>query len=178
MDIKEFFELSAGKWFVQRTSYQLCEEKAENSKSEIINEILGSDDSAVIQLCQQHRVDINSIWGGLKSSWDTGVDWGKKKQTGWSILIPVGNAENSDQGKILRSVSGKANLSGSLSYVMGEDEALTITYSSDSLHMEERLWFASPNLRLRTSLAKNGGGYTQTTFYSEIRRVPPQEKQE
>ena len=80
MDIKEFFELSAGKWFVQRTSYQLCEEKPENSKSEITSEILASDDSTVIQLCQQHRVDINSIWGGLKSSWDTGVDWGKTKQ--------------------------------------------------------------------------------------------------
>ena len=178
MNIKEFFELSAGKWFVQRTIYQLSEEKPQSSKSEITNDILTSDDPAVIQLCQQNRVDCASVWGGLKSSWDTGASWGKTKQTGSSILIPISNSESSDQGKLLLSISGQSNLPSNINYVMGEDEALTLICSSDSVYMEERVWFASPNLRLRTSLAKNGSDYTQTTFYSEIRRIPPKEKQE
>jgi hypothetical protein len=45
------------------------------------------------------------------------------------------------------------------------------------MYSEERLWFASPNLRLRTSILKRFGGFSMASFCSEIRMggVQPQE---
>ena len=34
---------------------------------------------------------------------------------------------------------------------------------------EERLWFASPNLRMRVSVLKRFGGFSMASFTSEIR---------
>ena len=34
---------------------------------------------------------------------------------------------------------------------------------------EERLWFASPNLRMRVSVIKRSGSFSVTSFISEIR---------
>ncbi|HEY9702550.1 MAG TPA: phycobiliprotein lyase, partial [Allocoleopsis sp.] len=44
-----------------------------------------------------------------------------------------------------------------------------------------RLWFASPNLRLRTSILKRFGGFSMASFCSEIRlgvTKPPAESTE
>jgi hypothetical protein len=37
------------------------------------------------------------------------------------------------------------------------------------MYSEERLWFASPNLRLRTSILKRFGGFSMASLSSEIR---------
>ena len=58
--------------------------------------------------------------------------------------------------------------------MLAEDEALNLTLEVGDFLMEERIWFASENLRLRTSLIKGNNGYSRTAFYSEIRRLPPQ----
>jgi len=62
-------------------------------------------------------------------------------------------------------------------YVMGNDDALVLITEYESMYSEERLWFASPNLRLRTSVLKRFGGFSMASFCSEIRMgtsTPPQ----
>jgi hypothetical protein len=80
MDIKEFFEHSEGKWFSQRTRYNLASAQSENSKSEITIEMLSQDDPEVVKLCQQSDVNAASTWGGAKISWDNSVDDRQEKQ--------------------------------------------------------------------------------------------------
>jgi len=46
---------------------------------------------------------------------------------------------------------------------------LTLYVRVGNTYLEERLWFASPNLRMRVSVAKNAGGVSYTSFTSEIR---------
>ena len=41
------------------------------------------------------------------------------------------------------------------------------------MHTEERQWFASDNLRMRTIVAQYQDGRKQTSFYSEIRKAKP-----
>ena len=60
---------------------------------------------------------------------------------------------------------------------VGWDEALTLIAESDTMYSEERLWFASPNLRMRVSMTKINGNFSTTAFTSEIRMgVPPAAK--
>ncbi|MGK7873556.1 MAG: phycobiliprotein lyase [Xenococcaceae cyanobacterium] len=177
MEIKEFLELSAGKWFSQRTSYHLDREKAENSKSEIIIEMLSPDHPEVVKLCEQHKINPSFTLGGTKASWDNSVDWGKAKQKGSTMIILVPDADNHQIGKLLRTMGNPKTTLIAGRYIMGNDEALTLIVEEGRTYSKERLWFASPNLRLRTSLLKHSGGFSTTSFYSEIRRVVPKAEQ-
>ena len=61
-------------------------------------------------------------------------------------------------------------------YVLAEDEALTLIFETDDIYAEERQWFASDNFRMRTIVVKYSDGKKQTSFYSEIRKAPVQDK--
>lgn len=166
MDIKEIIELCSGKWFSQRTSFQ---SKLESSKSEITIEFIAPDHPEVVQLCQQYQIDPTLALGGTKASWDNSVDWGKPKQTGSSLLVWIPQANEPKNGQILRSMGQRHLAQGQ--YTLGSDDALTLSLKEDDRHSEERIWFASPNLRLRTSLVKQSNQSNQMAFYSEIRKV-------
>lgn len=55
------------------------------------------------------------------------------------------------------------------SYKMGDDQALTLITEYETMWSEERLWFASPNLRMRVGVLKRFGGFSMASFTSEIR---------
>ena len=173
MDIKTFLKSSAGEWFTQRTNYHLDGSKTESSKANITVEFIQPDHPQIVTLCQQNKIEPNLSLGGLKYSWDNSVDWGKPKQQGHSLLILVPDRENPQIGNLLKA-SVNAGFLGS--YILGEDEALTLTIDTEDIYAEERQWFAGENLRLRTTVIKDRAGRMQTTFYSEIRRIAPKEQ--
>ncbi|MEA5510321.1 phycobiliprotein lyase [Crocosphaera sp. UHCC 0190] len=174
MDIQTFLELCVGQWFSQRSSYQFEAQKAESHKSELTVELFSAEHTEVMAICQQYGLKPNNSMIGQKISWDNAVDWGKAKQGGTTTIIIVPDENNPQIGRILRGIN--AQLSSSTgNYSLGQDEALTLTLEGDNIHIEERLWFASPNLRLRSSLIKGANGYSRTAFYSEIRKLPPKD---
>ena len=163
MDVSEFFELSAGKWFSQRTVHNLNSGELQAGKSDLKIEILTASDAAVVKLCQQHS--INPASTGLTSvriSWDGIPDRDKAKQIGSTILAIVPNPDNPSEGQVLQE-------KGNSRYVMGSDDVLTLITESDTVYAEERLWYLIPNLRLRTSVVKQANGTEQASFCSEIR---------
>ncbi len=173
MDIQTFLESCIGQWFSQRSSYQFESEKAESHKSELTVEWLDTDHSLVVSLCQEYRIDPSQAIGGQQVSWNSSADYGQKKQTGSATMIIIPDSNTPKTGKIIQSFQSKPSSQGS--YSLGDDEALNLTLEVGDFLMEERIWFASPNLRLRTSLMKGQNGYSRTAFYSEIRRLPPEE---
>jgi hypothetical protein len=175
MKIEEFLEMCAGKWFSQRTSYYLDRTHVENSKSDITIERLSSDSREVIALCEQHNINPSTTLGGTKALWDNSVDWGQTKQIGSAIVVVIPDSDNPKVGKILQTAGTLLNNPFSGRYILGNDEALTLIVEDEKIYIEERLWFASSNLRLRTSSIKNAGGFSKMAFYSEIRRIPPKE---
>jgi hypothetical protein len=168
MDIKEFFQQSTGKWVSQRTSHYLVQNQSENVKSDLMVELLSQDHATVVQLCQQHEIEPGQVLCSLKMAWNGIVDRLPKPQTGSSLLIIVPDLDRANQGRLLRQASDSAQpLSGR--YSMGDDEVLTLTVEGDTLYAEERIWFANPNFRMRTSVLKRNGNFTSATFCSEIR---------
>ncbi|MBD1904216.1 phycobiliprotein lyase [Funiculus sociatus GB2-A5] len=178
MDIQEFFQKSAGKWFSQRTSHHLAFKQAESGKSDIKIEMVTADDPEVIKLCQQYEVDPALAWGGARVTWDGTMEWDKEKHTGTTVLVPIADPDKPNEGKLLRDMgyAEKASVAGR--YIIGSDEAMTLITEYETMYSEERIWFASPNLRLRSSILKRFGGFSMATFCSEIRMGGTQPKPE
>jgi hypothetical protein len=173
MDIKEFLELSEGRWFSQRTSYHLINGKAENSKADVAIELFSETDRDVLEFCQNNKIQLNGELRATKISWDNSVDWGKPKQQGSSKLVLIPDANNSRVGKLIGAIAMPGRSLKVGRYAIGNDEALTLIVEDGGSYFEERQWFAGKNLRLRTTLFRNGDGVEQTCFYSEIRKAPP-----
>ncbi|NES24210.1 MAG: phycobiliprotein lyase [Symploca sp. SIO3E6] len=180
MDIKEFLDQSAGKWFSQRTNHYISSVPAQSGKSDIIIEILASDAPEVVQLCQQYNIAPASALCGVKTNWDGIMAGEAKKQVGSTIFVPVPNLDKPNQGQILRPISNGQKPTVPGHYIMAKDDSFTMITEDKTIYTEERLWYASPNLRFRTNIIKRLGGFTQTSFCSEIRMgmTKPQQKAE
>ncbi|NET59571.1 MAG: phycobiliprotein lyase [Symploca sp. SIO2E6] len=181
MDIKEFLDQSAGKWFSQRTNHYISDAPAQSGKSDIIVEILASDTPEVVQLCQQCNIAPVSALCGVKVNWDGIMAGEAKKQIGSTIFVPVPDSNQPNQGKILRPIGNSKQPRVVGHYIMAKDDSLTMITEDETMYTEERLWFASENLRFRTNIIKQSGGFTQTSFCSEIRMgitKPPQKVQD
>ncbi len=172
MDIQKFIDLCTGNWFSQRTNYQVETEKTESNKADLNITLISSDDSRVSQICQQNRINPQLSLAALENRWDNSVDWGKPKQIGSSMIILIPNQDNPQTGQIISNAANQ-NLLGK--YSLGNDSALTLIFETEDKSVEERIWFASDNLRLRTTVTKNEDGTMNTFFYSEIRKAPPRD---
>ena len=178
MNIEEFFQLSAGKWFSHRTSQHLAFNQSENSKSDIIIETLAVDHPEVIKLCQNYKINPSSASYATKITWNGIVEKNQPKHSGSTVLVSVPDEDNPAQGKLLREIvdANKTPVAGR--YKIDSDGALILTTEDETISSEERLWFASPNLRMRVNVLKSFGGFSITSFTSEIRMggFPPAEK--
>mgnify|MGYP006268438649 CR=1 FL=1 len=163
MNSIEFFQLCAGKWLSQRTSHNLTAQKIEVGKSEVQMEIIASTDAEVINLCQKHQIDPNTSCGGLRIQWNGSVGQDEKKQIGATVVAIIPNTDNSNSGKLLQKTGNVG------SYCLSNDDILTLITESEGFYTEERLWFASENLRQRTSIVKRGDNFSIASFCSEIR---------
>lgn len=175
MEVREFFELSAGKWFSLKTSHHLAIKQSEQGKSELEIDLLASDSPQVSQICQQAGIDPAAIWGGVKYSWDGTLVWDSHPQTspnrrGERVVVFVPDAPAAKTGKLLQS-DGKSEAPQIGKYMMGEDNALTLVTERGDTRSEERMWYESDNVRLRTTIVTHANGNALASFYSEIRRM-------
>jgi hypothetical protein len=174
MDVKEFFELSAGKWFSQKTSHHLTLKQSEHGKSDLVIGILPREDPQVIQLCQQAGIDPSQMGVGAKYTWKGTMQWDAQSQNtanqqGAAIAILIPDALGSSVGKLFRSISGSETNPVAVRYTLGDDDALTLVTEDEHQRAEERVWFESNNVRLRTTIVTQSGGDAMASFYSEIR---------
>jgi CpeS-like protein len=174
MDVREFFELSAGKWFSQKTSHHLTLKQSEQGKSDLVIEILPTDHPQVVKLSQQTGIDPSSIWGGVKYIWKGTISWDTHSQNpanqqGETILIACADLPTATTGKLFQSVSGSDRSPQAVRYTMGEDNALTLVTEQENISCEERIWFESNNVRLRTTIVTQNNTDSLASFYSEIR---------
>jgi CpeS-like protein len=169
MDIKDFFQMSAGKWFSHRTSHHLGLNQSESGKSDLHIELLENIDPAVVQICQQHQVKPELAVCGMRVTWEGYMQRDPSKLKGSTVLVPIADLAQASAGQLLRKVNSGDKIPGASRYEIGTDAVLTLTIEDEILWSEERIWFASPNLRLRTSVVKHLDGFSLASFSSEIR---------
>lgn len=171
MDIIEFFEQSAGKWFSQRTSQHLAETKSVADSTDLWIDSLEKNNPDVLQLCRDRKVDPALVLCAVKVRWENKPLYNEPKQMGSTLLVAIGDRADCKQGQLLRQAGPGMTWRGAniSRFAIGNDDAVTIITESDRLFAEERLWFAGDNLRLRTSTVKDDKGYSLLSFCSEIR---------
>jgi hypothetical protein len=172
MDAMEFFQRSAGTWRSQRTTHHLAFRRAEMGASEIQVQALAKEDAQIIELCKMHEVDPERAIGGAYVSWNGTMAWDRNDEephAGTTVFALVPDPEKPNEGQILRE-RGYAEIVPIVGhYQMDEDEGLIMTTEYDTMSSVERFWFASPDLRLRSSTVKRFGGFSTASFCAESR---------
>ncbi|WP_346291778.1 phycobiliprotein lyase [Sphaerothrix gracilis] len=176
MEIVNFFEKLAGSWFSQRTTHYVSTQTSQAGQSDLQMELVDSEDPEVTQLCQQLGAEPQQALLGMRVTQDSQLIGETQRQTSSTFLVLLKpDAEMSGQLLRQESTDFKSPVAGR--YTLA-DEVLTIVTANESLKVEERLWFANPNLRMRTSLLEAADGSSLASFCSEIRRgvtKPPSE---
>lgn len=133
---------------------------------------LEKDDPAVLALCESQGVDVGAIATPFKMSWEGETDWDEDDVLkGQTILVPVPDLTQPNHGKLLRDQGYAETMPAIGDYVIMADGTFVLTTGYDRAAAEEKIWFASDNLRFRVSLIKtsNGQGVTTASLSSEVR---------
>jgi hypothetical protein len=165
MDIVNFFENLAGKWFSQRTTHNLANQSSQAGQSNLLIELLPASDVSLVQVCEQLGHSPEQIACGLKVNQDSRMD-GDAQNTQRSTLMVILHPDDEGRGVLLQSDSSTPATQGEYCLI---NEVLTLTTQTADGLTEERLWFVNPNLRMRTSVLKVDGAEQLASFCSEIR---------
>ena len=168
MEIVNFFEKLAGRWFSQRTTHALSTQQSKAGKSNLEVTYLVPEDSEVQALCEGKST---APLCGLRIEQDSTVEGDTKniKQTTLLVpLMPESASSDSASGQILRSGGGPGKATVESTYTL-EDEVLTIENNDKAANTTERMWFISDNLRMRTGITELESGLRIASFCSEIR---------
>lgn len=171
MDAMEFFRRSAGKWRSQRTTHHLAFRRAELGDSEIRVETLDKDHPQVVEICELHQIDPQRAIGGAFVSWAGSMEWDQNDEnhSGSTVFALVPEEDNPKAGKLLRERGYAEIVPVAGLYEMDEEEGLILVTEYETMSVVERFWFASPDLRLRTSTVTRFGGFSTASFCSESR---------
>lgn len=184
MEIVNFFEKLAGRWFSQRTTHALSTQQSKAGKSDLEVTFLPADAPEVSELCEAQNA--TDPLCGLSIHQSSTVDGDTKPKVLTTLLVPLkpdstsvgtlGSTPDGDRndiisGRLLRS--GASNQGVYQSTYTLEEDVLTIVGNADEARTEERLWFINENLRMRTGMTelKSGpnSGLRVASFCSEIR---------
>lgn len=171
MDVMEFFQRSTGRWRSQRTTHHLAFRRAEPGESEIQVEALAADHPKVIEICQLHQVDPQLAIGGAFVAWKGEMAWDKEDENheGSTVFALIPDAEQPCKGTLLRERGYAEIVPVAGQYHMDDEDRLVLVTEYETMSSIERFWFASPNLRMRTSTVKRFGGFSTATFCTEFR---------
>ena len=174
MDISQFIEQSLGRWRSQRSAHHLTFAHFEAVESVIQIAPLGLDDPAVLALCNSYQLDPKRALCPFRMSWRGQSDWDASALLqGSCVLVPIPD-DTPSQGRLLRDQGYAESIQAVGYYRFTDDQTFVLTTTYDRAAAEEKIWFASPNLRCRVALTKtsDGNGVLQASFASEI-RLPP-----
>ncbi|MGB7084143.1 MAG: phycobiliprotein lyase [Phormidesmis sp.] len=168
MEIVNFFEKLAGRWFSQRTTHALSTQQSKAGKSDLEVAFLAPETAEVQQLCQAQNESAPLC--GLQIHQSSTIE-GDTKTRDLTTLLVVLESEDTLQTNEPSTYSGILLRSGTAekSTYSLEEGVLTIISEGKEAHSEERLWFINDNLRLRTGTTTLANGLRIASFCSEIR---------
>lgn len=173
MTAEDFFKRSIGEWRSQRSSHNLVWTQFEQITSEIVISNLSDSSTDVIKLCKSNDVNVSDIILSFKMSWEGESDWDEEVSEGEAYMSVIKDGE--DHGRLLRSVGYAETIPAVGRWHMTDEGVFVLKTFYDAAAAEERIWFATPDLRMRVSQIRtsSGTGVVTASFSTEIRRLQP-----
>lgn len=171
MDAMEFFQNSAGRWRSQRTTHHLPFRRSETGDLDISVESYAKDHPKVVEICNLHDIDPALAIGGAYVKWGGSMAWDQEGEDhdGNTVFALVPDDETGRKGRLLRE-KGYAEVVPVVGrYEMDEENGLTLITEYETMSSIERFWFASPELRFRSSTVQRFGGFNTAGFCAESR---------
>lgn len=172
MTITEFVQKSIGNWRSLRSVHHLAFSHLEVVNSEIEIIALKVDDPEVINLCEEHNIDLQLIETPFRMTWEGESDWDEKEDLkGTTVLVPIPDQNNPEKGQLLRDRGYAETMTAIANYHIQPDGTFVLITSYDRASAEEKIWFVNPKLRFRVSMIKtsDGKGVLTASMSSEIR---------
>lgn len=172
MNMMDFFRKSEGVWFTQRTIHNFDTAAADESgESNVIIDVLSTDDPRVLEVCQQQNVDPALVSGGCSFMWQDNLDDAVPNQNYAAILVDVPNPNNPKRGKFLRNRGYVEGIPVIGVYNFADDGVLTIETEYETNQGQERCWFINDHFRVRVMTVQMINGVKQMAYCSERRCV-------
>ena len=174
MNITEFVEQSFGEWRSQRSAHHLAFAHYEEIITTISISELAIDAPEVVQLCKANNIEPTAAISPFKMSWSGESNWDEDETLeGSTILVPIPDNGSPTKGRLLREQGYAETVPSIGEYTITEDGTFLLSTKYDRAAAEEKIWFATPNLRCRVSLIKtsDGKGVTTASYSSEIRSL-------
>ena len=175
MNIEEFIKKSEGEWRSMRSGHSMAFQQFEEIVSKIKIKILPKTDKEVIHLLESNNSLNKNIGSPFVINWNSESDWdvtnGSSSTNGSSILIPI--PESAKEGLILRSLGYAEKIKVSSKYKFLCDGTLILSTKYTQTIAEERIWFASDNVRFRSSVVRStdSSAILQSSHASELRKL-------
>ncbi|MEB3231629.1 MAG: phycobiliprotein lyase [Leptolyngbyaceae bacterium] len=171
MNALEFFQKSAGRWRSQRTTHHLPFRRSETGDLDIRVEAYPKDHPRVIDICQMHEIDPDLAIGGAFVKWGGSMAWDQEGEDheGDTVFALVPDDETGRKGRLLRERGYAEVVPVVGQYEMDDEDGLTLVTEYETMSSVERFWFASPDLRFRSSTVKRFGGLNTASFCAETR---------
>jgi phycoerythrin-associated linker protein len=169
--VTAFFDLSAGTWNHQYTSYILpTRGQSRGGKSTITLTPLAQD-SQLQNLIQLTQMSPSSTVFALQVDWQGQQDEETSAYQGSSFLVLQPTSPEIQKGELVQHQQTPTIATVRGQFQLGRDGVLSLLTQIGAVTCEERIWFASDNLRLRTRLLQHEGGYSIASFHSEVRKL-------
>ena len=159
-----FFKKQGGRWFSQRTTHYLKAGGSKAGKSDLEITYIDANDKAVIQLCDEANGFAADAIGGLKIAQKSTIVGGEARNQS-TLLVAISTDESC--GKLVSKPTDTSPIQ--ISEYRLENDVLTIITEANGLRAEERWWFITDKLRMRTNVLSDADGQTMASFCSEIR---------
>lgn len=178
MTIERFVAQSLGQWRSMRSGHSLAFQQFEDVLSEINIESINKNHRDIQGLLESSNVahaNNSNVVAPFKMQWSAESDWEpddpSQVSSGSCLIIPLQKDDSS--GTLIRSVGYAESEPAESTYHFLDDGTFLLTTHYEQSIAEERIWFASENVRCRSSVLKTSGGsgILQTSFASEVRRI-------
>lgn len=172
MTVDDFFSRSMGDWFSQRSSHNLIWKQFEAITSEIQIREVSPGTPDLQALCTQNSVSEEDIAIGLKMDWEGESDWDDEEVLAGSATMAVIKDEPT-RGRLLRSVGYAETIPAVGDWEMTDEGVFVLKTFYEAAAAEERIWFATPDLRMRVSQIRtsSGTGVVTASFSTEVRKL-------
>ncbi len=176
MKIEQFVAQSEGEWKSMRSSHSLAFQQFEQVISRIKIKLLNTNDSKVLDLLYESNYSEMEVVMPFSIEWEAESDWseeeelGDKATSGSSIFVPI--PSSSEEGVILRNLGYAESIQAKSNYHFMPNDSLMLNTEYEKTIAEEQIWFASKNVRFRSSVVRISGteGVLQASFASEIKQ--------